>query len=123
MKKIFSSEITPYTTYLNRRKFLKTSSAFSIASSLSFPLQALHSEDTSLYKQQLSNNDELNTFNEITTYNNFYEFGIGKSDPSKNSGTFNPRPWSIKIEGLVEKSFSINLEDLLKNISIEDRSI
>ena len=40
--------------------------------------------------------DELNTFEEITTYNNFYEFGMGKSDPSKNSSSFNPKPWSIK---------------------------
>ena len=121
MKKILSSEITPHPTYLNRRKFIKTSSAISIASSLSFPLQALHSESTSQYRHQLSEKDELNTFDEITTYNNFYEFGTGKSDPSNNSSIFNPRPWSIKIEGLVNKSFNINLEDLLKNITIEDR--
>ena len=50
---------------------------------------------------------KLNTFEEITTYNNFYEFGMGKSDPSNNSSKFNPRPWSIKIEGLVNKSFTI----------------
>ena len=121
MKKILSSEITPRSTYLNRRKFIKSSSAISIASSLSLPLRALHSNDTSPYQQQLDNEDELNTFEEITTYNNFYEFGMGKSDPSNNSGTFNPNPWSIKIDGLVKKSFNINLEDLLKNITIEDR--
>lgn len=121
MNKISSSEITPHSTYLNRRNFIKNSSAISIASSLSFPLQALHLENTSQYQKQLENNDELNTFDEITTYNNFYEFGMGKSDPSNNSSTFNPKPWSIKIEGLVEKSFSLNLEDLIKNITIEDR--
>ena len=121
MKKILSSEITPYSTYLNRRKFIKTASTISIASTLSYPLQALHSEDTSKYQQQLESGEELNTFNEITTYNNFYEFGTGKSDPSNNSDVFNPKPWSIKIEGLVEKSFNINFEDLLKNVTIEDR--
>ena len=121
MKKINSSEITPQSIYLDRRKFIKTASAISIASSLSLPLQAFHSKDTSLYQQQLEEDDELNTFEEITTYNNFYEFGMGKSDPSNHSSLFNPKPWSIKIEGLVEKSFTIDLDDLLKNITIEDR--
>ena len=121
MKKINSSEITPQSIYLDRRKFIKTSSAISLASSLSSPLQAFHSKETSLYQQQLEEDDELNTFEEITTYNNFYEFGVEKSDPSNNSSLFNPKPWSIKIEGLVEKSFTIDLDDLLKNITIEDR--
>ena len=121
MKKIHSSEITSYTNYINRRNFIKTTSAASILSSLSFPLQALHADDPSQFQQQLKDGDELNTFDEITTYNNFYEFGMGKSDPSNNSSAFNSKPWSIKIEGLVKKSFNINLEDLLKNITIEDR--
>ena len=121
MKKILSSEITSYSKYLHRRKFIKTSSAISLASSFSLPLKALHLGDSSQYQQQLTDNDELNTFDEITTYNNFYEFGMGKSDPSNYSDLFNPKPWSIKIEGLVKKSFSINLEDLLKNVTIEDR--
>ena len=46
---------------------------------------------------------------------------MGKSDPSENSSNFNPRPWSVRIEGLVDKSRTINLEDLLKDITIEDR--
>jgi sulfoxide reductase catalytic subunit YedY len=121
MKKILSSEITSHSTYLSRRKFIKISSAISVASSLSLPLEALHLENTSQYQQKLDDGEKLNTFDEITTYNNFYEFGTGKSDPSNNSSTFNSKPWSIKVEGLVEKSFSFNLEDLLKNISIEDR--
>ena len=121
MKKILSSEITSHSTYLDRRRFIKNFSAVSIASSLPLPLQALHSENKSQFQQQLDSDDELNTFDEITSYNNFYEFGVGKSDPSNNSDKFNAKPWSIKIEGLVEKSFSINLEDFLKNIVIEDR--
>ena len=121
MKKILSSEITSHSTYLSRRKFIKISSAISVASSLSLPLEALHLENASQYQQKLDDGEKLNTFDEITTYNNFYEFGTGKSDPSNNSSTFNSKPWSIKVEGLVEKSFSFNLEDLLKNISIEDR--
>ena len=121
MHKILSSEVTPYPNYLNRRKFIKTASAVSLASSLSFSVNALHSDDLSEYDKKLYTGDELNTFEEITTYNNFYEFGMGKSDPSSNSSSFNPNPWSIKIEGLVNKSFSINLEDLIKKVTIEDR--
>ena len=121
MKKILPSEITSYSTYLNRRKFVKTASAFSIATSLSLSAKALHNNDSSKYISKLDENDELNTYEEITTYNNFYEFGMGKSDPSNNSSLFNPKPWTIKIEGLVEKPLEINLEDLLKKIEIEDR--
>ena len=103
MKKILSSEITPLSTYFDRRKFIKNTTAISIASSLSSPLRALHLEDTSQFQKQLEGGDKLNTFDEITTYNNFYEFGMGKSDPSNNSSKFNSKPWSIKVEGLVEK--------------------
>ncbi len=121
MRKILPSEITSHSIYLNRRKFIKNASAISIASSLSLPAEALHSSDLSEYRQHLDNEDKLNTYEEITTYNNFYEFGMGKSDPSQNSSTFNPKPWSIKIEGLVDKPRTVNLEDLLKDITIEDR--
>ncbi len=103
------------------RKFFKNESAFSIAASLSLSAKALHNNDLSKYTTKLDENDELNTYEEITTYNNFYEFGTGKSDPSNNSSLFNPKPWTIKIEGLVEKPLEINLEDLLKKIQIEDR--
>jgi len=121
MNKICSSEITPYSTYLNRRKFIKSASVFSIASSLSIPAQSFHNEDSSKYSSQLDKGDNLNSFEEITTYNNFYEFGTGKSDPSNHSKNFQSKPWSIKVEGLVEKTFDINLEDILKKVSIEDR--
>jgi len=121
MNKIIPSEITPYSKYINRRKFIKTASAVSIASSLSFGVNASHSSDLSKYRKQLEEGDELNTLEEITTYNNFYEFGMGKSDPSSNSKNFKSKPWSISIEGLVNKPFSLNLEDLLKKNTIEDR--
>jgi methionine sulfoxide reductase catalytic subunit len=121
MHKIIPSEITPYSKYINRRKFIKRASAVSIASSLSFGVNASHSSNLSKYQKKLEEGDELNTFEEITTYNNFYEFGMGKSDPSSNSKNFKPKPWSVSIEGLVDKPFSLNLEDLLKKTTIEDR--
>ena len=121
MKKINPSEITPHSTYINRRNFVKTISAASIVSSLSFPLKSRHLSKTNPYLNKLDKDDELNTFEEITTYNNFYEFGMGKSDPHENSKKFKSKPWKIKIEGLVEKEFEINYEDLLQKVTIEDR--
>ena len=119
--KIFGSEITPYKKYLTRRQFIQSSIATSIATTLSSNLYATHEKQDNQYSDQLSQNDSLNTYEEITTYNNFYEFGVGKSDPSSNAGQFKSRPWSINIEGLVQKPGVIDLEDLLKDITIEDR--
>ena len=121
MNKILSSEITPYNIYLNRREFVKTSILASVSTLLSTNAFSFHQQINDQYNVQLDRGDALNTYEEITTYNNFYEFGMGKSDPSENSSTFNPRPWSVRIEGLVDKSRTINLEDLLKDITIEDR--
>tara|TARA_Y100000748_G_scaffold302893_1_gene306382 strand:- start:39 stop:959 length:921 start_codon:yes stop_codon:yes gene_type:complete len=121
MKKNLPSEITPYSTYINRRKFMKGVGALSILTPISLPAYSLHNGDLSKFNQQLDVNDKLSTYKEITTYNNFYEFGMGKSDPSNHSKLFNPKPWTINIEGLVKKPFAINLEDLLKKITIEDR--
>ncbi len=119
--KIFGSEVTPYKTYLSRRQFIQSSAASSITAILTPNLYAAHQKQDNQYSNQLNQNDTLNTYEEITTYNNFYEYGSGKSDPSSNSGKFKPRPWSINIEGLVHKPGIINLEDLLKGITIEDR--
>ena len=121
MKRIFSSEITPYSAYINRRKFIKSISAFSITSSLSLASNASHKDNSLQYNDKLDAGDKLNTFEEITTYNNFYEFGVGKSDPSNFSNKFKPRPWSISVEGLVTKPGMIDLEDLISNFTIEDR--
>ena len=119
--KIFGSEITPRKIYLNRRQFVKSTITSVITSSVASNLYAAHQKSNNQYTDQLSEKDVLNTYEEITTYNNFYEFGTGKSDPSTNSSKFQPHPWSISIEGLVSKPSIINLEDLLKDFIIEDR--
>ena len=121
--KIFGSEITPFKKYLTRRQFIQSSIATSIVTILSSNLNATHEKQDNKYSDQLNQNDSLNIYEEITKYNNFYEFGVEKSDPSSNSEHFKSRPWSISIEGLVQKPGVIDLEDLLKNITIEDRKI
>lgn len=111
---IKSSEITPEDMYVNRRKFLAVAGAAAagvvasgrIASAMA-PLA--HQED------------KPNTWEEITTYNNYYEFGTGKEDPSQNAGSFRTKPWTVKVDGLVKKPADYHLEDLVKPFKLEDR--
>ena len=119
--KISNSEITPYKDYINRRKFIKNCGITALLSSLSPNSFAQHELGENSYNHLLSNADSLNTFEEITTYNNFYEFGMGKTDPSKHSDSFNPYPWSIKVEGLINNPQIIDLEKILSLVTIEDR--
>ena len=119
--KVLSSEITPYKNYLNRRKFIKSSVAAGFLIGASNGLQANHLTNEGLYDNQLDENDNLNTYGEITTYNNFYEFGMGKTDPSEKSGNFKPKPWSISLEGLINNPQILDLEKILNKVTIEDR--
>ena len=64
---------------------------------------------------------EITAFEDITGYNNYYEFGTGKTDPSRNAHTLRPHPWSVTVEGEAEKTGTFALEDLLKGHALEDR--
>ena len=119
--KILPSEITPYKNYINRRNFIKSSVAAGVFIGASTTLQASHLAEKNPYNNQLDENDNLNTYEDITTYNNFYEFGMGKTDPSENSSNFNPKPWSISLEGLINNPQVLDLEKILNKVTIEDR--
>jgi sulfoxide reductase catalytic subunit YedY len=121
---IHLSEVTPENVYLNRRTFIRLASAAGIglASSVVFP-QLLEGQDRwpQGKKGPYDVDEEVSKLKDITTYNNFYEFGVDKSDPSENSGTFRPRPWTVRIEGEVKKPATYTIEDILKPVKIEDR--
>ena len=124
---IRSSEITPENVYSNRRKFIK-SAAFGMAGIASLPaaLRAFDSEGPqeipARFTSMRSELDEpLNSYRDITTYNNFYEFGAQKDDPHRNSDDFKPVPWTVKIGGEVNKPGDYQLEDLLSPQRMEDR--
>ena len=113
MKKIKYSEITPEKIYNNRRSFIKSISigASSIAlSSLPF---------TSTAASDKKNN--ITSYKDITTYNNYYEFGTSKGDPYKNSQNFKTNPWNISIEGEVEKPISLSMEEITEMFLSEER--
>jgi sulfoxide reductase catalytic subunit YedY len=103
---------------------MRTASAagLGLASSLLFP-ELLTADDRwpRGKKGPYDTDEEVNTFKEITTYNNFYEFGVDKSDPAEYSGSFKPKPWSVRIEGFVKKPATYNLEDLVRPYKLEDR--
>jgi sulfoxide reductase catalytic subunit YedY len=74
------------------------------------------------YKEKAVTVDEkLNTYEEITGYNNFYEFGTGKDDPKRYSSRLKTNPWTVKVDGLCSKPADYHLEDLIKPIQLEER--
>ena len=102
-----SSEITPHETYLSRRKFIAQGAILAGAATWAPGLLGA----TERRPQQA---EELTSFDDITHYNNFYEFGTGKEDPSLYSGPFKPKPWSVTVAGECEKAGTFGLEDFLK---------
>ena len=114
MKKILPSEITPEHIYQNRRSFIKSAAAGTASLMLGsfFSLSASSNTLTS---------EKLTSYKDITTYNNYYEFGTDKEDPSNNSGKFKISPWSITIEGEVEQAKTFSYEQIVKNFPSEER--
>src|SRR5262247_4009857 len=102
---ILSSEITPEPVYQNRREFMKTA--------LLAPAAAI---------QALNTTERVTPYEYATTYNNYYEFGTDRADPSKNSGKFQTKPWAVTVEGMVKKPARYDLDDLLKGLTPEDRT-
>jgi len=112
------SEITPETVYVNRRALLVAA-----AGSLLPWLVEAQSGNTlkSRRNAALSTGEPKNSYEDITTYNNFYEFGTGKADPARNSAKFRPAPWTVAVTGEAETTGQFPLEDLLKPHPLEER--
>ncbi len=114
-----ASEITPRSVYLSRRGFMGVGAAAAglalsgADNAFGAPLMAKASD----YKV----NDKLTPKEAVTTYNNFYEFGVNKEDPSQNAGSFKPTPWTVKVDGLVGKPKEFGLDELMK-MPLEDRT-
>ena len=113
MKKIKYSEITPEKIYKNRRSFIKSIglSAGSIAITSFISVNDALSQEEKKYT----------SYKDITTYNNYYEFGTSKSDPYINSQNFKTKPWNISIEGEVENPTQISMEEISETIESEER--
>ena len=119
-----SSEITSESVYANRREILAAMAAAGLLHPVSLLAQPEPSDYPALegiVKSDFSTEETPNSFEDVTTYNNFYEFGTDKSDPARNSGDFKPRPWSVEIAGEAEITGSFTLEDILKPHTLEER--
>jgi sulfoxide reductase catalytic subunit YedY len=103
-----SSEITPESLYLNRRQFIQKASA-------ALGLIAMQT------KGKYDTAEKPTRWEDITMFNNYYEFGTNKDEPARNSKNFKPKPWTVKVSGLVKKPATYNFDDLVKGISVEDR--
>lgn len=111
-----SSDITPEAAFRGRRTFMAGLGAgigVGAGALGGMALPAMAAPDITRLKP--------NTYEEITTYNNFYEFGTGKEDPSENAGAMKTDPWSVEIAGMVDKPGTYGMDDILKGAEIEDR--
>ena len=106
-----SSEITPKSVYLNRREWMVGAGA--LAAGLSGSTAT--AKALSFSRGELSDESlDRTPHTAATTYNNFYEFGTGKDDPARYAHTLNTDPWSVQIDGLVDKPGKYALEDLMR---------
>lgn len=123
---ISSFEITPESVYLSRRQFMAGAAALGAAAMVPAALGADEPALRALQFQKTANSsfvtkEALTPLEDVTHYNNFYEFGTDKGDPAEHSGHFRPAPWSVTIEGEVDKPGTYALEDLLKGVALEER--
>jgi len=124
--KIRPSEITSESNYLNRRRFLEggllagASLLAGGADSATLPAAA-GAKLSGVVKSEFSTSEAANSFEDVTTYNNFYEFGTGKSDPHENAQDFKPRPWTLEVAGHAEQTGQFQLEDSIKPHTLQER--
>ncbi len=129
-----SSAITPKEQYLNRRRFLRGAlsgvamaggaavGAERLADLVAPRLSAFAGTKLETVKSPLSTTGEqLTSFEDVTHYNNYYEFGVEKDMPAKNAGVLPTRPWTVQVEGLVKQPKTFDIDSLLKLRPLEDR--
>jgi methionine sulfoxide reductase catalytic subunit len=126
------SDVTPKELFLKRREFIAAAGVTAAAVATnglglfgdheSVAAQNPNAQKlTNLKKSPFSTDEKLNSYRDVTTYNNFYEFGTDKADPGKYASTLRPRPWSVVVEGQCGKPGSYNIEDIMKWAPLEER--
>ena len=122
------SEVTPRELYLRRREFIGAAGV--TAAVLATGVLAPGSADaqnpaaqklTNLKKSPFNTDEKMNSYRDVTTYNNFYEFGLDKGDPARHAHSLKPRPWTIKVEGECAKPGTYNIDDIIKWFPLEER--
>jgi sulfoxide reductase catalytic subunit YedY len=125
-----SSEITPKSLYLNRRKFLASAALAGAAAATGVVLREIISPSTvafasnkidGIQKSPLSTTETVTPYKDVTSYNNYYEFSTDKDGPAKLAQKFRTRPWKVKIDGLVDKKQELDIDTILKMAPPEER--
>ncbi|MEL6870309.1 MAG: protein-methionine-sulfoxide reductase catalytic subunit MsrP [Pseudomonadota bacterium] len=118
-----SSEITPESIYVSRRSIIAGLTASALLPSANASAAAVPSAGTlaDVEKSPLSTDEAPNSWDDVTGYNNFYEFGTGKTDPARNAGTLQTRPWTVEISGEAERTGTFDLDDIVKPHTLEER--
>jgi sulfoxide reductase catalytic subunit YedY len=124
-----ASEITPREVFESRRTFVKQLALGSIAGAglLEMMSREAFAQTAGAQKLVAKRNalyvatDKITPYKDITTYNNYYEFGTDKADPAKTAGTLKTHPWSVAIEGEVKKPMTLDLDSLMKIAPLEER--
>ncbi|MBW4053557.1 MAG: protein-methionine-sulfoxide reductase catalytic subunit MsrP [Proteobacteria bacterium] len=133
--RVIPSQITPPETYLNRRAFLAGAFGAGAAATLGsaaaavIPAQAGAAlgyrydaaESVDALVHAPDQNEKPNTWEQITNYNNYYEFGVGKTDPAEYAGELQTRPWNVAVAGEAEVTGSFPLEAFMKPYALEER--
>ena len=120
------SEITSERNYLNRREFLRAG-AIAGGSILATPAvgaivpDARRAKLADVGSSVFSTDEAPNSYEDITTYNNYYEFGTGKADPFENAQDFDPLPWTIEVDGHAEKTGTFDFGDFIRPFDLEER--
>ncbi len=124
-----SSEITPEPLYLDRRRFLGAAGTIALSGALGTLVGCRSGEAEGAASTQAAVADsagpparsEITTYDDATSYNNYYEFGTDKDDPKANAGALRVAPWTVAVDGLVAKPARYALDDLLKGITAQER--
>ena len=119
------SEITDKQLYLNRRKFIRDGAKYGMAGALlntvSLTGALAGAKLSTVRNEEYSTDEELTPYDDVTSYNNFYEFGTQKRDPSRYSLNFKPQPWSVVIDGECMKPGTYAYEDVIRPHQLEER--
>lgn len=116
---ILPSEITDPAVYHARRHFMAQAGTLALASAL--PVTSNAASLGPIAASPLSTTEPPTSRRAVTTYNNFYELGTDKADPAENTFRLKPAPWTLRVEGLVNKPRSFGIDELIKLVPLEER--
>jgi methionine sulfoxide reductase catalytic subunit len=123
-------DVTPKSLYLNRRKFLQSAGLIGAAALAGRGLWELALPSSNVFagtklnvasKSPFSTTEKQNTYDDVTHYNNYYEFGVDKTEPAKNAGSLKTYPWTVSIEGEVKNPRKMSIDEILKLAPLEER--